>query len=397
MLPKKPLDSILTPTDPQRFNEKMNPVKKYAYTVFKAEASQFVYSNASYFIAQKGLASLFFKRLKRDVSLFIFGQFKLLRRKMPKKGARILWINLGMPQIGDALCDLSCRVLLDPKDYHVDLLTESVVCDLFRGDPYFKEVSDNIYSFTPSHYDFVIMPGYSWKSVKVKVFHLRSIPFFSIYKHYSGLEFNRIMFAYHALFLSLQTKNAKANKLIKTCPTFFNLKYDHAEIKRKKNQIVVVVGGVVPERIYNQWVELIKKLLKDFNYINIVLLGSLNGSEMARQIMQSRPNSKRIQNLVAKTSLGEAFNILKESAIMICADGGLLHMGRAARIPTLGLFSGDIHPLMRFNKDDPALAFHARPSVSVIAPSIIIDGFRKLRDASHPRLQIIFQDGPPPF
>jgi ADP-heptose:LPS heptosyltransferase len=83
--------------------------------------------------------------------------------------------------------------------------------------------------------------------------------------------------------------------------------------------------------------------------------------------------------------------------MVICADGGMLHMGRAARTPTLALFSGGIHPLMRFNKDDPAFAFHARSSVSDINPSIIIDGFRKLRDTSHPKLQIMFQDGPPPF
>ena len=374
----------------------MNPIKKYAYAVFTPEASKSVHSNASYFIAQKSLASLFFKRLKRDLSLLIFGQFKLLRQEMPKKGARILWINLGMPQIGDALCDLSCRVLLDPKDYHVDLYSETVICDLFKGDPYFKRVSDNISSFTLNHYDFVIMPGYSWKIVKVKVSHLRSIPFFSIYKHYSGLEFNRIVFAYHALFLSLQSKNAKANKLIKTCPTFFNLKHDHSEIKRKKNQIAIVVGGFVPERTYKQWPELIENILKEFNAINIVLLGSLNGVAMASEIMRTRSNHKRIKNLVAKTKLSEAFDVLKESALMVCADGGLLHMGRAARIPTLALFSGGIHPLMRFNKDDPVFAFHARPSVTDIDPSIIIDGFRKLRDTSYPRLQIMFQDGSPP-
>jgi ADP-heptose:LPS heptosyltransferase len=205
------------------------------------------------------------------------------------------------------------------------------------------------------------------------------------------------VFAYHALFSSLKIKNAKANKLIKTCPAFFNLKYDHAEIKRKKNQIAIVAGGVVPERIYKQWDELIKKLLKEFSHIDIILLGSLNGSEMARQIMHSQSNSKRITNLVAKTNLGRAFDVLKESSTMICADGGLLHMGRAARIPTLALFSGDIHPLMRFNKDDPVFAFHTRTSVSDIEPSIIIDGFRALRASPHPKLQMTFQDGLPPF
>ena len=375
----------------------MNPIKKYAYAVFNPEASQFVHSNASYFIAQKSLASLFFKRLKRDLSLLIFGQFKLLRQEMPKKGARILWINLGMPQIGDALCDLSCRVLLDPKDYHVDLYSESVICDLFKGDPYFKRVSDNIDSFTPNHYDFIIMPGFSWKSVKVKVSHLRSVPFISIYKHYNGPEFNRIVFAYHALFSSLKIKNAKANKLIKTCPTFFNLKHSHGEIKRKKNQIAIVLGGFVSERIYKQWPELIEKILQEFKSINIVLLGSSNGIAMSDEIMKTQSNQKRIKNLVAKTKLSEAFDILKESALMVCADGGLLHMGRAAMIPTLALFSGEIHPLMRFSKNDPVFAFHSRSSVSDIELKIIMHGFRKLRATPHPKLQMTFQDGPPPF
>jgi heptosyltransferase-2 len=375
----------------------MNPIKKYAYAIFAPEASQFAHSNTSYFISQKSLASLFFKRLKRDLSLLIFGQFKLLRQEMPKKGSRILWINIGMPQLGDSLCDLSCRVLLDPKDYHVDLYSEPVICDIFKGDPYFKHVSNNISTFKTNHYDFVIMPGYSWRGFKFKVLHLRSIPFFSIYKHYSGPEFNRIVFAYHALFSSLRIKNAKSKNLIKNCPTFFNLQYSHAEIKRKKNQIAIAVGGVVPERIYKQWAQLIEKLLKEFNSINIILLGSANGVAMASEIMQTQTNHKRIKNLVAKTKLSEAFDVLKESALLVCADGGLLHMGRAAKIPTLALFSGDIHPLMRFNDDDPALVIHAHSSVSDIDPSIIIDEFKKLRASTNLKFQMIFQDGPPPL
>ena len=375
----------------------MNPIKKYAYGVFTPEASQFVHSNAAFFIEQKSLASLFFKRLKRDLSLLIFGQFKLLRQKMPAKGSRILWINLGMPQVGDALCDLSCRVLLDPKDYQVDLYSESVISNIFEGDPYFKQVTDNIDDLTMNHYDFVIIPGYSWKSVKVKVLHFRSIPFFSIYQHYNGPEFNRITFAYHALFLSLKIKNVKTKNFTKTCPTFFNLKHDHHDIKRKKNQIIVVVGGVVSERIYKQWPQLIKNILKEFNTINIVLLGSQNGVAMARKIMKAQSNSKRIKNLVAETTLDEAFDVLKESAFMLCADGGLLHIGRAARIPTVALFSGDIHPLMRFNKNDSVFAFHARSSVSDIDPSIIIDGFKKLRATTSPRLHMAFKYEPPPL
>jgi heptosyltransferase-2 len=205
------------------------------------------------------------------------------------------------------------------------------------------------------------------------------------------------VFAYHALFSSLKLKNTKAKNFTKACPTFFNLKHDHRNIKRNKNQVVVAVGGVAADRTYKQWPQLIKNILKEFNDINIVLLGSMNGVEMAREIMKTQPNTKRIKNLVAKTKLSEAFNVLKESALMICADGGLLHMARAARIPTVALFSGDIHPLMRFNKGNPAFAFHARSSVSNINPKVIIQGFTKLRATKHPKLHMTFQDGPPPY
>ena len=373
----------------------MNLIKKYAYGVFESQPSEVAYSNTPLFIAQKSLASLFFKRLKRDIALFIFGQFRWLRQEMPEKGARILWINRGMPQVGDALCDLSCRVLLDPRDYHVDLYSESVVCDLFKGDPYFKNVSDNMDSFKSNHYDFVIIAGYSWSTIKFKVFHLRSTPFFSIYKHYNGPEFNRIVFAYHALFLSLRIKNAKTNQLIKTCPTFYNLKYDHTETKRKKNQIAIVVGGVVPERIYKQWVAMIQELFKDFKHLTIVLLGSDNGREMARQIMQLESHLQPIKNCVAKTSLDEAFHILKESSVMICADGGLMHIGRAAKIPTLALFTGNTHPLMRFNRGDPAFAIYKKSSVSDISPQMIVNTYKKLLATKQPKLEIVFADKTP--
>lgn len=373
----------------------MNLIKKYAYGVFESQPSKAAYSNTPLFIAQKSLASLFFKRLKRDITLFIFGQFRWLRQEMPEKGKRILWINRGMPQLGDALCDLSCRVLLDPGDYHVDLYSESVVCDLFKGDPYFKNVSDNMDSFKSNHYDFVIIAGYSWSTIKFKVFHLRSTPFFSIYKHYSGPEFNRIVFAYHALFLSLRIKNAKANQLKKTCPTFFNLKYDHNEAKRKKNQIAIVVGGVVPERIYNQWVAMTQQLFKNFKHLNIVLLGSDNGREMAHQIMQLESHLQPIKNCVAKTSLDEAFHILKESSVMICADGGLMHMGRAAKIPTLALFTRNRHPLMSFNRGDPAFAIYKKSSVSDISPQMIVNAYKKLVAAKQSKLEIVFADEAP--
>ena len=76
---------------------------------------------------------------------------------------------------------------------------------------------------------------------------------------------------------------------------------------------------------------------------------------------------------------------------MICADGGLLHMGRAARIPTLALFSEDIHPLMRFNKDDAAFAIHKKSSVSDISPQMIISGYRRLMTAKQMKLEVVFR------
>jgi ADP-heptose:LPS heptosyltransferase len=79
---------------------------------------------------------------------------------------------------------------------------------------------------------------------------------------------------------------------------------------------------------------------------------------------------------------------------MICADGGLMHIGRAAKIPTLALFTGNTHPLMRFNIGDPAFAIYKKSSVSDISPLMIVNAYKKLVTAKQPKLEIVFADEP---
>ena len=112
--------------------------------------------------------------------------------------------------------------------------------------------------------------------------------------------------------------------------------------------------------------------------IEWVLLGSGNGKLVAEQIVKSLNRQHKIFNYVDSMSLDEVFEILKNASLLVAADGGLMHVGRAARVPIIGLFAGEIHPRMRFGSDDPAHIIHAVSEVADIAPTIVASSINTL-------------------
>ena len=80
---------------------------------------------------------------------------------------------------------------------------------------------------------------------------------------------------------------------------------------------------------------------------------------------------EKLINEVGALSLSEIPNKLKSADLLLAADGGLMNMGRAKSVPMVALFSGEIHPLMRFSKCDSVIAIHAQGGVSEIQPEII--------------------------
>ena len=78
----------------------------------------------------------------------------------------------------------------------------------------------------------------------------------------------------------------------------------------------------------------------------MVLIGSDNGLAMRDQIMAS-DTGLQIIDRVAQHTLGEVQALMRRSALVVCADGGLLHVAHTARVPVATLFAGISEPRFR--------------------------------------------------
>ena len=50
---------------------------------------------------------------------------------------------------------------------------------------------------------------------------------------------------------------------------------------------------------------------------------------------------------VAQHTLGEVHALMRRSALVVCSDGGLLHVAHTARVPVVTLFAGISEPRFR--------------------------------------------------
>ena len=120
------------------------------------------------------------------------------------------------------------------------------------------------------------------------------------------------------------------------------------------------------------------------------LVGSKNGIMDAQEIIKRFSNSKKINNFVGKLTLIETFEKLKESTVFLCADGGLMHLGKALNLQMVALFSGDIHPLMRFIASDRSTVIHCR-DINSIDTNLIASEAKKLINTPAKKLKLIFK------
>ncbi len=99
------------------------------------------------------------------------------------------------------------------------------------------------------------------------------------------------------------------------------------------------IGASTLSRMWfaKNWIELGKKLLKDYPNINIVLTGSPNEKKLTKEVEEGI-NDKRVLNLAGKFSLGEAAALIGKLKLLITPDTGPLHIAIALKIPTIGFF-----------------------------------------------------------
>jgi heptosyltransferase-2 len=341
----------------------INFFERYAAALTQPAHGGNVFSNVND-LKKRKLSKRVWSRAKRDLVMFCTLQHTLVNSKIPTSAKRILYVYLGNPNLGDSIMDLSPRTLWAEKGLQVDIYTNSVIASFYKDDPSFHKIISDPKNLA-ADYDFIVLQSYSWKCLRFKWRHYLFKPFVSLHGHYYGCEFNRLVFAEAAWRDVMQLPSLNAQS---PCPAVFNLSLDHTTNigARTKNKVALAVGGIVDWRTYGNWSEVVAKVNERLPDVEWVLIGSENGIAVAEVLMQCYQANIKITNLVRKISLNEVFRQLQNVSLLVAADGGLMNVGRAAKVPIVALFAREIHPLMRFSECDMACAIHAADSVSDI-------------------------------
>ncbi len=174
-------------------------IADYASAVFLPQVPGTLHSNWPDLLRRKSISKLFFHRLKRALYLRATGQDRRLVPKIPQATRRILWVYLGMPQLGDSIMDRSARTLFAGAHFKVDLYSVENIASLYRKDPFFSATYSDANALNFDQYDFVLLESLSWKCMRFKARHLPRQPFLALQGYYYGPEFNRLEFGYNAV------------------------------------------------------------------------------------------------------------------------------------------------------------------------------------------------------
>jgi heptosyltransferase-2 len=283
----------------------------------------------------------------------------------------ILWINISAPSLGDSLMDLSSRILL--KERNVDLFTHKKNADLYRSDKVFRNIYTNKNKFNPLQYDLVIIDSYSTRSISIKAKIAPLIAFVGLYGYFNGPEVNRVLFSFHRLnqLLSYRYSKSEINKIARVSIGISTA--DEVLIQKENlpsSYVAIAIGGEWSHRTYNNWSELIDKLIKKNSKVNLVFVGSKNAKESAQVLTKSFPQNN-IFNCVSKFTFSQTAQIIKGANLLICCDGGLMHSANAVKTPIIPLFAR-LTPVMQLTDAVQAFPLFDNTNVNNISVEEIL-------------------------
>jgi heptosyltransferase-2 len=324
-------------------------------------------SNVEQYLRHAARWKLGWRRWRRMAWLALNGQARLVRERIEPQHRRILFIHSGMPQVGDSLMDLACRDLFKGRSHEVDLLIDPHLVALYAHDDVFRRVYGDAAEAARNEYDLVILLTASSHSLRQKFRHFRRVPFVHQLGFYNGPEFHRTLFGYYRLaqLLGLPAEPAQVLPIARPhlCVT--------DEVRGQVDALglparfaAIAIGGVRGWRTYELWNEVIERLPRE---VPVVLLGAANGEAM-RDALLARPRTVPLIDRVNRHPLPEVYEILRRAAVAACADGGLLHVANAARVPTVPLFAERIDPGYRLTPANDSIALYAPGEVSEIEP-----------------------------
>lgn len=295
------------------------------------------------------------KFFRRNLFLFIKRQKNLEIFSILPNHKSILWINISAPSLGDSLMDLSSRVML--ADKNVDLYTSKKNAHLYFDDEIFRNVFTNKLELINNIYDLVILDSYSTRSIKIKAKVAPHNLFVGIYGFFNGPEVNRILYSYHQLnnLLGYEKSETEINNIAKNILSISDSDKSVVTDLLPKEFIAICIGGEWQYKTYQKWGDLIEKIFKKNQKINIVLLGSSNAQRQSQDLIV-RFNNYKFIDLVSKLTFNQTAEVIKRSKISICCDGGLMHAANAVNANIIALIAR-LKPEMLLVNDNAVALF----------------------------------------
>jgi hypothetical protein len=323
----------------------MLSIKKTYTLPFKYEIPNYT----SVFLDESSITKGWIKFIKRYIYLTIKRQTALEIFQILPKHKNILWINISAPSLGDSLMDLSSRVLLKGKE--VDLFTDKKNASLYEDDCVFSRIFTQKADVAQHKYDLVILDSFSTRSIDIKTNILPLNPFVGMFGYFNGPEVNRVLFSFHRMnqLLGYVKSETEVNKVARPSMALKINDLPWIEgLNLPSSYIAIALGGEWAYRTYNKWGEVIDKLTKKNDKLNLVFVGSDNAKESAKALTEAFPRDN-IFNCVAKFTFNQTSQIIKGANILLCCDGGLMHSANAVNTPILPLFA-KLTPLMQLTE-----------------------------------------------
>lgn len=145
-------------------------------------------------------------------------------------------------------------------------------------------------------------------------------------------------------------------------------------LKKISEQISIGIGGIDDNRTYKKWLEVLELIDADpQSLINVVLLGSANGTASAKTIESHSFRRLVINNKVNTLSLLESRAMVAQSSLYVGCDGGLMHIAHTTQTPSVSIFNQGEPPYLRLTKSCHSYSIHSANEVSNVSPKTIYD------------------------
>ncbi|WP_353193498.1 glycosyltransferase family 9 protein [Pandoraea pnomenusa] len=344
-----------------------------------------VYHEPDVFMQRTSSLTVAKKYLHRRLRLAMSGQ---ANREVPHVApdARVLWIYGGKASVGDAVMDMSGRALLRDREGPIDLLISPGLKAVFEGDDIFRNIFDDPARVNPGDYDVVVLQEFNYPTLRLKRKHFAALPFACLFRFFHGPDRNQTQFSLAAV-NDVFSLGLSSDALFARAKPYLREESDLPDTIAQQLPpgpfIMLAMGGVEPRRTYAHWREFLQAY--DIAYTpgmpaGIVMLGSGNGVDAARALMEAKFVHLQLTSFVGQLTLRDAKRVIANASLFVGADGGLMHVAHTTPTPSVTLFAKAEPPYLRLTPRCQSTPLQTESDVSAVDPdelaNTVIDALR---------------------